>query len=269
MADISRRKALGILAAATVAPTTSLAATPPIALRTVQTAENPDLLIAYDRFIAASAELKEAKSALEWLADEWRHVWPLAPEDILGVANAHQHNSRSAERDIIGNYLIRDTSALTSRFSRKDREQAPNTCFSVLTPEEARKTIEEWEYRAPTGRTEKALHRYQARREQAIKEYQHKLSLAVEYQLKTSDLRERSGATRAQQRRTEATAAMYAATREISTIPAFTREGLLIKVEAIKASGIHEGLKGVGGIISEMARFVDAALAVHGGGAAL
>lgn len=143
--NISRRKALGLLVAATASPTIAVAATPPSELRALETTENPALLLAFDRFNAARAEAMEAKSALEWLVDEWRHVWPLAPEEILSGTNAHLHGSgHSAERDIIGNYLMRDTSGLTSRLSREQRAQLPNTCFFVITPNEAGETIEAW-----------------------------------------------------------------------------------------------------------------------------
>lgn len=68
--------------------------------------ENPDLLQAHERMIAARTELADAKSALEWIADEWRHLWPLAPEELLGGANAG-FSDTTAERDIVGNRVAR------------------------------------------------------------------------------------------------------------------------------------------------------------------
>lgn len=46
--------------------------------------ENPDLLAAYVRLQDAQAELHAAKDALEWIADEWRHLWPLARRTATG-----------------------------------------------------------------------------------------------------------------------------------------------------------------------------------------
>ena len=33
-----------------------------------------------------------SSAALDWLAAEYRHLWPLAPEELLSGANAHRHD---------------------------------------------------------------------------------------------------------------------------------------------------------------------------------
>lgn len=109
--------------------------------------------------------------------------------------------------------------------------------------------------------------RNRAQRNRIIAEYQHKLTVALEYQQETAHLREVAGVKQATQRRADAKTAVASARDEISTIPAFTRQGLLIKAEAMKADPYFEDMKEVGGLFSEMARFVDATIAVSDGGA--
>ena len=121
-------------------------------------AENPELISAYDKFCDACAELKEAQDTLEWLADEWRHQWPLAPEELLLGANAQDGRyTMPAERDIIGRYLVRDTSDLTKRLAPKFRRENWKTCFVIRTANEERQRLERLRRSTPTGRTEKAL----------------------------------------------------------------------------------------------------------------
>jgi hypothetical protein len=260
MPHISRRKALGLLAGATISPTIAVAATRPTELRAVETTENPALLLAYDRFTAARAELVDAKSALEWLADEWRHVWPLAPEELLGGANADRHGyDDDAERDIVGRYIKRDMSALTQRLSAKWRQKNRATCFAVMSPEEATERLEFWTRHVPKGRTHTALEQNRVTREKFIRQFQHRLVLARQYQDETARLREAAGVDQAKQRIEDARTALASVRDEISIMPAFTHDGLYIKAEAIKSDPHFEGMKAIGGL---MARFVEAAMAI-------
>lgn len=98
---------------------------------------------AYQRFLRARTELTSAKDALEWLADEWRHLWPLAPEEILDGANADRFSSsqEAAEKDILGRFIHRDTTPLTKRLTRSMRNESPRLCFSIYTPERTRERI--------------------------------------------------------------------------------------------------------------------------------
>ncbi|MDX3930301.1 MAG: hypothetical protein QHC90_31575, partial [Shinella sp.] len=186
-----------MLAAASVPPTAVVAAAaaiPPAAVEVAASGmqENPELLAAYKRFKAARAEVAAAKDALEWLVDEWRHRWPLAPEELLCCANAHVFGGtahENAERDIAGNFLIRDTSSLTKRFTREMRQKTPETCFSIVSAKEAEERLAEWRQQTPAGRTEKALARNRAYRDDAIQRWQRKLELAREYEAETARLR--------------------------------------------------------------------------------
>lgn len=236
--DVSRRALLlGLAAASTaaavaVAPeargdeTTIAALTPP--------AENPELVAAYDNFQAACIELKAAVNDLEWLADEYRHRWPLAPEELLLNANAQDNRFSTviAERDIIGQFLLRDTIVLTKRLSRSFRESTRKTCFTLLTAEKAREQLERWKQHVPTGRTEKSLARNRAFREEAIRDCERDLALAARYEAETSRLRKEAGADVAIKRVKDADDKVNAAAAEVSFLPALTLEGLWMKASA-------------------------------------
>ncbi|MCZ4430710.1 hypothetical protein O3S81_13475 [Agrobacterium sp. SOY23] len=229
-------------------------------------AENPDLLAAYARLQDAQAELHAAKDALEWIVDEWRHRWPLAPEELLGGshANASWGRSDGAERDIVGRFLVRDTSTLCKRFSKRQRQETPTACFFVMSPEDAAETLETLRNRTPSGRSEKALAKSRADLDVAIKRFEHKLVLAQEYETNTAILREAAGVDAAKQRIKEAETRVAVISSQISKIPAFTHEGLVIKADAISASGIFEAMRRSEGIIPEMARFIKQVIAMGG-----
>ncbi|UXT11264.1 hypothetical protein [Agrobacterium tumefaciens] len=227
--------------------------------------ENPDLLAAYVRLQDAQAELHAAKDALEWIADEWRHLWPLAPEELLLGANANSGGcSDGAERDIVGRFLVRDTSVLCARFSKRQRQEIPTSCFFVMNPDDAAETLEALRKRTPGGRSDKALAKSRADLDAAIERFQHKLVLAQEYETKTARLREAAGVDAAKRRVNEAETRVAVISAQISKIPAFTHEGLVIKADAISASGIFEALRRSEGVIPEMARFIEQVIAMGG-----
>lgn len=227
--------------------------------------ENPDLLAAYTRLQDAQAELRDAKDALEWIADEWRHLWPLAPEELLGGWNADRSaRDDGAERDILGRFLLRDTSVLCKRLCKKRRQEKPRACFFVMTADEAAEIIALWIDRAPRGRTPKAVAKHYTDRERVLFEYQGKLALAREYEAETCRLREAAGVEKAKYRAKVAENAFFDACSEISKIPAFGQEGLLIKAEAIYATGYMDGFKHGEGIIGEMARFIQQVIDMGG-----
>lgn len=267
---LTRRDALGLLAAAT-APAAVVIGSPALAKAALSrdvdgsssVEENPDLLEAYARLNIARLERREAKDALEWLVDEYRHLWPLAPEELLGAANADKGTCRSdAERDIIGRFMMRDTSPLTKRLAAKFRQANPTACFVVISPEYAQEKLEWAKTYVPKGRTEKALAANRAQKERNIAESERQLALAREYSAETTRLRIAAGVDQAKRRVSKAEAAVTDACRYISEAEAFTTEGLRIKAEAIKASGIFDAFKASSGIMADIASFVQSVIGV-------
>ncbi|ANL52837.1 hypothetical protein AMC86_CH01675 [Rhizobium phaseoli] len=197
-------------------------------------AENPQLITAYERFYEACAELKDAQDRLEWLADEWRHQWPLAPEELLLGANAQDGRyTMPAERDIIGRYLVRDTSDLTKRLAPKFRRENRKTCFALRTADEERGHLIKWTQSKPTGRTAKALERNRAYRLKAIQECELRIQLAEQYEAETARLRRVSGADAARQSVRDAGALLRKAADDVSQCEAWTLVGLGKKGEAL------------------------------------
>lgn len=264
MSKITRRNLLkqspAVLALSAIPAGTAVAALP------VETApsENPELISAYDRFVAARAEVVAAEDALEWLVDEWRHLWPLAPEEILGSANADEYTA-GAERDIAGRIIIRDTSDFTTRLDRKQRGKLRTSCFSVPTPDWFQDVIDKWE-KPRTGKTAKALARNRAQQAKVLKEYRQKLRLSEEYHAETARLRETSGVEQAKQRIKTAKAALGRACSDISYEPAYTVAGLRLKAEALQTQddGMAPYMRDKGGALGGMARFIEATLDVIG-----
>lgn len=245
--DVSRRSLLLGMAAASTSAAVAVVPTPARpASKSAATpvGENPELVAAYDRFTEAWAELKTAKANLDWLADEWRHRWPLAPEEILLNANAQNdfHVPPGAETDIVGRCLLRDTSTLTKRLSRDFRGKARQTCFTLRTSEKAREMRDRWERTVPKGRTEKSLARNRAFREEAIRECTRDLALAEQYEAETARLRNESGVALVLQRVKDADRKLNATAAEVSFLPALTLEGVGMKATAASI-GAHELIK--------------------------
>ncbi|MDP9572638.1 UNVERIFIED_ORG: hypothetical protein J2W66_003131 [Agrobacterium larrymoorei] len=211
-------------------------------------AERPELINAHKRLLAAREELKEAKSALEWIADEWRHVWPLAPEEILGFWGADRGvgASHKPERDIIGNFLYRDARGRT------------RDCFSVDTPEDVQWWIDNFRKRKARGRTPETLRKSQEVIERNLCLHERNLELAIAYQKKTAELREKAGIPGAKSRINRADKVIEAICTEISLIPALGYAGLAIKADALKSSGIFDAA--YRGPLKEMGLFIQAVL---------
>ena len=242
--EVSRRALLLCLAAASTVAAVAVAPEARGEETTITTAarvENPELVAAYDNFQAACIELKAAVNDLEWLADEYRHRWPLAPEELLLNANAQENRFSTvvAERDIIGRFLLRDTSVLTKRLASSFRESTPKTCFTLRTTEKARELLERWQQHVPTGRTEKSLARNQAFREEAIRDCERDLAIAARYEEETSRLRKEAGADVAIKRVKDANEKVNATAAEVSFLPALTLEGLWMKASAANV-GAHD-----------------------------
>ncbi|MDC9808427.1 hypothetical protein [Rhizobium binxianense] len=245
--DVSRRSLLLGMAAASTSAAVAVVPTPARAASesaATPVGENPELVAAYDRFAKAWAELKTAKGNLDWLADEWRHRWPLAPEEILLNANAQNdfHVPAGAETDIVGRCLLRDSSTLTKRLSRDFRGKARQTCFTLRTSEKAREMRDRWERTVPQGRTEKSLARNRAFREEAIRECTRELALAEQYEAETARLRAESGVAMVLQRVKDADRKLNATAAEVSFLPALTLEGVGMKATAASI-GAHDLIK--------------------------
>ncbi|RWX74429.1 hypothetical protein EPK99_24920 [Neorhizobium lilium] len=261
MTNLTRRQSLGLLAGATIPPTAALSA--PIAAA-IPVEESPELVRAYDDVVAARCELQAAQQALEWLADEWRHRWPSAPEQILGFANADRSSGNdyaTAEKDIAGRFIYRDTSELTSRMPKKMRQEMPRTCFGVERPEYIRDIIELWK-RPNVARTAAALARREAEQKKAIARLSEKLRLSESYFAETARLRETSGVDAVQERISAAEKAVEEALDRVSRIPALTHYGLRIKACAIGNDPDFERWLRIPGTIGELARLLDAILAI-------
>lgn len=270
--ETTRRTFLGGLAAASVPAGAGVAvAAMPTAGAYHVGQENPDLIAAYADFSAALAEIAAAKDALEWLADEWKHLWPLAPEELLECANAERRSTYIAsaviESDILGRPLMRDTAALTKRFTPAQRRSLPTTCFTLWTEDSAKKRLAEWEAYTPKGRTPKALANSQARKEKFISELTRRVDLAREYEAATARVKLASGVDAVQDRVAMAGTRCRAACAEISRVPARTGEGLRMKAEALlfTAQGLFDAECLQGGLMGDIARFIKATVSVTGG----
>jgi hypothetical protein len=230
-------------------------------------AENPKLIVAYQNFNDACAQLEEVRNSLEWLSDEWRHQWPLAPEELLHGANAQDgRGTMPAERDIVGRYLIRDTSELTKRLSPKFRRETRNTCFAICTANEERKLLERWKKSTPTGRTEKALARNRAYRVKAIRECELRIQLADQYEAETARLRQVSGANAARLRVKDADILLQKAADEVSKCQACTVAGLAMKADAltVTAGALMKITKSDESPLGQIARFIESVAEVAG-----
>jgi hypothetical protein len=221
--------------------------------------ENPELIAAYQKFRDACASLKDAKESLEWIADEWRHQWPVAPEELLLGANAQDGRyTMPAERDIIGRYLIRDTSDLTKRLASKFRREIRKTCFAIRTADEEKDLLKRWMRSKPTGRTDKALARNRAYRIKAIRECELRIQLAAKYEAETAHLRDISGVEAARLRIREADIRLRRAADEVSQCYAMSLAGFAMKADvlAVTAGDLMELTKSDPTPLGQMARFI-------------
>ncbi|CAN7292026.1 hypothetical protein [Neorhizobium sp. LjRoot104] len=262
---MSRRQMLTGIAAASAS--VAVVATPsPAKSAAASTAENPELLQAHAELLASRAEHEQAKTALEWLVDEWRHLWPLAPEDLLGGANAQSSHGwrETAERDIAGRLLMRDTSVLTKRLNARQRAKQEKTCFHVLTHENAKEALASWEKCTPVGRTEKSLARHRAHREDMIRKYRRLIPVAKAYEEETARLRAASGVDALKERIWKTDAKVDRAASKISRIPAFTPAGLAIKAEILAASPVFASEIGNRGFLGDTARLIQAVIDMAG-----
>jgi hypothetical protein len=97
MSRTTTRRAF-LTTAGAIAPAIAFTAT------TAAASECPKLLKLGQSFDAALSDLAKAKEAVAWRVDEWRHRWPLAPDNITWPS-AIGH--ADAEKNIEGKPLVR------------------------------------------------------------------------------------------------------------------------------------------------------------------
>ena len=244
MTNINRRTALARMAAAPAA--LAVGAVPALA---EHASENisiaaPDVSLAalIERHRAAVADLKAAKDAVQWIVDEYRHLWPLAPEEILLFPYAEWRVGKGpvVETDISGRPLMRETAPLTSRLSREYRGENKKACFSLLTPNEIAESLAHWEGRRPRARTEKGRIKEAKLRAKYMAQHGRALPLARDYFAVTEGLRTASGVEAAKQRVSRCQAATEKLGEEIARYPVTTFDDLLAKANAVAADPQHQ-----------------------------
>ena len=197
---------------------------------------NPRLFELAGQMSDAQEALATAQDKVDWIVAEWRHLWPLAPEQILHCANMHEYSSSHAviERDLAGNPMMRDIEPLTMRLSPEFRQQGGKTCFSLCTVQFAEERLLHFAANPPTGRTPKALARNVALRAERVRDWTAKLETARKYEVETARIRELSGIEAAIPQVEAAGKRVQALLAEIMQEPAHTMEGLRIKLRLIQ-----------------------------------
>ncbi len=249
---MSRRSllaALGATAATVAAPTPEASAELP----KVASPENPALLEAYERYLSAAAELADAENALEWLNDEWRHRWPLAPEELLNLSsNEYDPN---VERDLIGRVVMREATELTKRLHADFRREPRKVCFTLYTEEYLESRIHCLS--SPVkARTDKAVTRRQIERDRLLAEHRDTLKLAREYYVETATVRELSGVAAVQERLANARVNHRREADAVWNEPALTADGLRVKAAVFASDNIVSGMAKMNGTLSGLARFI-------------
>lgn len=183
----------------------------------------------------AIADHAAAISAKEWKVVEYAHLWPLAPEEILGGARAWEwETSRaSAETNIAGEPIYRQAALLTKRLARQFRtgDQAARMLnFSVDTVDELRKMRDAWLHNEKTGKS------YLKSRARFLPEFEKAIPLAEQYFAETARLREVSGIAGLINNVRDAGARIEDTMRAISNTRATTPAGAGMKAVAIETS---------------------------------
>jgi len=216
---ISRRSLLAAAPGAVMA-----AGTPALAAGVANspTSESPELVAAYADFVAACAVHRAAVDAMEWLADEWRHRWPLAPDRITWPSAT---GTDKAETGIVGRPLTRPESGKVRGLQDlrwlKASADGDHALQARRKPSAARL----------------------ARRAAALAERRKAYEAGVAYYAETARLREISGGYEAKARTNSALAAVHATASMVASIPALTFAGITYKAEALNT---RMGLYGLG-----------------------
>ena len=247
--------------AAATAATSAALVTPALPAVTPEIrSENPELLAAYSDLRISISDRDAARKRLDWLADEYRHLWPLAPEEILLFPYAERSNEPKAERDIAGRCVMRDKLSLTKRLAPEFRKKSEITCFTIIDAQKAAERLDSARSRTVHGKTEKSRQRSAMVNRQMIAEAEETYRLVAEYERETARLREASGALKIQAALNDASIRLHAAARKIGRVEAFTFEGMRIKAEAllVEYPDLASEKMQVVGLFGDMARLVAA-----------
>ncbi|RWO57433.1 hypothetical protein [Mesorhizobium sp.] len=199
-----RRMLLGLAAASTAAAAITAASAAGCA-----SVENPELVRLGNRLPEAAAEYRAALEEIEWIAAEWKHRWPLAPDEITLARGSYT----DAERDIVGRLL-----------KRPGEEQA--RCVRDV---ENLTAILGWD--RPLRKN--ASEGMRARRADWLVRRKHELKLGKAYHAETARLRKASGIELAKARAAAAKKSLSDLVTAIMEQPGTTMEGMLIKAQAV------------------------------------
>lgn len=214
-----------------------------------------DLIREFDVAVVAT---NKAWDDLQWLADEWRHIWPLAPEEILRSANAGPNTMGFVyETDILGRPLERETVSLTVRLSKEFRSATRKTCFYLDTATEIRERLEEVRKRMVKGRTAKSFARNQTRRTEYIDRLKRDLVLTEVYEAETARIREAARVDDARQRLNRANFEKTRLENLIYAFPVATFAGLETKARVSLQSKQSHSLRGAPGVIGLATGFAE------------
>jgi hypothetical protein len=211
---------------------------------TVSESPSPAMVTALTNFANAVKEFHEASEVRDWIAAEWKHLWPLAPEEILHCPNAHKwgnHEQFPDELDMLGNCIMRETATLTERLSPRFRRENPRTAFSLYTAKDCAEDLAEWKAKKPRGRTPKALARNTKWRMDRIRDVQIRLAKARKYEAETARIRKASGIEAARTRARQAYKSVPETVYAIIALEAANRADLLAKGEALAYWHEHVG----------------------------
>ncbi|RWO12057.1 MAG: hypothetical protein EOS07_05470 [Mesorhizobium sp.] len=206
MPDVNRRRLLLGLAAASTAAAALTVALP---AHSASPAENPELIRLGNQLPAASAEHLASLEEVEWITAEWKHRWPLAPDEITLACGGYDN----AERDIAGRLL-----------TRPGEEQA-----RAVRNVENLTAMLGWD--RPLRKNASEARR--ARRADWLVRRKHELKLGKAYHAETARLREASGIELAKARAADAKKSLSDLVTAIMEQPGTTMEGVLIKAQAI------------------------------------
>ncbi|RWB98839.1 MAG: hypothetical protein EOQ56_19070 [Mesorhizobium sp.] len=198
-----RRMLLGLAAASTAAAAITVASAAGCA-----PVENPELVRLGNRLSDASAEYLAALEEIEWIAAEWKHRWPLAPNEITWPRG----DFTNGERDIAGRFLRRPGEEL--RCVRDVR----NLAAIVATDRPLRHN---------------ASDAMRARHANWLATAKRELKIGKAYHAETARLRDVSGMDLAKARAAAAKKSLSDLVTAIMEQPGTTMEGMLIKAQAI------------------------------------